>query len=114
MSSPPAQTWPPMEDFLATVLPRPADTGAFRSSYPQIFLFPPKFCCAQKTCFKHMIKIFPLKLYLAPQTLKPGYGPGSAKIVSAIRIFCLEGHLASRCSMTSKTFFYKSPLGGGL
>jgi len=39
------------------------------------------------------------------QTLKPGYGPDSAKIVAAIRIFCFEGHLASRCSITSKTFF---------
>jgi len=29
---------------------------------------------------------------LPPQTLKPGYGPGSAKIVSAIRIFCFEGY----------------------
>jgi len=32
--------------------------------------------------------------------------------VSAIRIFCFEGHSASRCSITSKKFFWKSPLGG--
>jgi len=41
-----------------------------------------------------------------PQILKPGCGPGSAKIVSAIRIFCFEGHSVSRCSITSKTFSY--------
>ena len=44
-------------------------------------------------------------MYLPPQTLKPGYGPDSAKIASAIRIFCFEDHSASRCSITSKTFF---------
>jgi len=43
-------------------------------------------------------------MYVSPPTLKPGYGSGSAKIVSAIRIFCLEGHLPSRCSIT-KLFF---------
>jgi len=32
-------------------------------------------------------------------------------ILSAIRIFCFEGHSALRCSITSKTSFYKSPLG---
>jgi len=32
-----------MEDFLATVLPRLADTGAFGGSYPVIFIVPPKF-----------------------------------------------------------------------
>jgi len=42
----------------------------------------------------------------------PGYGPGYTKIVSAIRIFCFEVHSASRCSITPKTFLYKSPLGG--
>ena len=42
-------------------------------------------------------------MYFSPQTLKPGYGPDSANIVSAIRIFCFEGHSASRCSITSKT-----------
>jgi len=42
---------------------------------------------------------------LSPQTSKPGYGPGSAKTMSAIRIFCFESHSASRCSITSKIFF---------
>jgi len=37
-------------------------------------------------------------MYFASQTLEPGYGPGSAKIVSAIRIFCFEGHSVRRCS----------------
>jgi len=46
---------------------------------------------------------------LHPQHLKPGYGPGSAKIVSAISIFCFEGLSATRCSIT---FFYKRALGG--
>jgi len=55
---PSAQTWrSPMEDFLATVLPRPTDKGAFGGIYPQIFFVPPKFYCTQKNCFKHMIKI---------------------------------------------------------
>jgi len=35
----------------------------------------------------------------------PDYGPGSAEIVSVIRIFCFEGRLTSRCSITSKPFF---------
>jgi len=44
-------------------------------------------------------------MYFLPQILKPGYGPGSAKIVSAIRIFCFEGHSASRCRKSRKVFF---------
>jgi len=92
-------------EVLVTVLPRPEDTGEFDSSSPQIFLCTPKFCCSQKnllwTYDKNKI-FFPYKCILLPQTLKPGYGPGSAKIVSAIRIFCFEGHSASRCSITSK------------
>jgi len=39
-------------------------------------------------------------MYFVPQTLKPVYGPGSAKILSAIRIFCFEGHSDSRCHIT--------------
>jgi len=38
-------------------------------------------------------------MYFAPQTLKHGYGPDSAKIVSAINVFWFEGHSASRCSI---------------
>jgi len=44
-------------------------------------------------------------VYFPSQTLKPGYGPNSVKLVSAIKVFCFEDHSASRCSMTSKTFF---------
>jgi len=43
-------------------------------------------------------------MYFVPQTLKPGYGPDSAKIVSLIRTFYFKGYSASRCSVTSKTF----------
>ena len=47
--APPAQTRrPAMGDFLATILPRPADTGEFGAVGPQIFFCVPKFCCAQK------------------------------------------------------------------
>ena len=46
------------------------------------------------------IKIFPLKSVFPPETLKAGYGPGSAKIVSAIRILRFEGHTVPRCSIT--------------
>jgi len=45
-----------MEDILATVLPRSADTGAFGGSYPQIFFVPSKFCCAQKNLFQNYDK----------------------------------------------------------
>jgi len=75
-------------------------------------VIPKSFWCAQNfvvirnICCKHVIKTkyLPLKMYFATQTLKPGYWPGSAKIVSAIRIF-FEGHSASRCSIISKNFF---------
>ena len=97
-----------MEDFLATVLPRPADTwGYSREVTPNLFCVLPNFIVLPKNCFKHMIKtkIFPHKMYFLPQTLKRGYGPSSAKIVSAIRIFCFEDHSASKCSRTSKIVF---------
>jgi len=39
---------------------------------------PPKFVVPRKICFKHAIKtkILPPKMYFAPQSLKPDYGPG--------------------------------------
>jgi len=40
-----------MEDFLATVLLRPVDKGAFGSSYPPNLFYAPKFCWAQKNVF---------------------------------------------------------------
>ena len=90
-------------------------SAAFGVSYPKSVFVPQNFVVLRKNCFKHMIKIkmfLPQKCILPPQALKPGYGPGSTKIVSAIRIFCFEVHSVSRCSITSKTFSYKSPLGG--
>ena len=68
---------------------------------------PKNFVVLRKICFIRMIKqkSFSLKFLSSPQTLKPCYGPGSATIVSAIRIFNFEGHLTSRCSITSETFF---------
>jgi len=53
MSSPSVQTCrPPMKDFLATVVPSPADTvGHSGAVTPKSFLFSPKFCYAQKHLF---------------------------------------------------------------
>jgi len=79
-----------MEDFLATVLHRPADTvGHSGAVTPRSFLCFPNFVVLSKICFKHKIniEIFPPQKCISPlQTLKPGYGPGSAEIVSAIKI----------------------------
>ena len=47
------------------------------SARPNIFV-PPKLCCVQKKFFRTHNKtkyLSPLKVYLAPQTLKPRYGP---------------------------------------
>jgi len=49
-------------------------------------------------------KIVPPKNVFCPPTLKPGYGPSSAKIVSAIRIFCFEGRLRD-VALCRKLFF---------
>ena len=86
----------PMEDFLATVLPRTADTGSIRGKLPpKSFLLPPNFLFSEKSVLNvQKQKSFPLKMYLVPKTLKPDWGPSSAKIVSAIRIVCFEGHSA--------------------
>ena len=114
----PAQTWrPPVENSLATILPRPADTVRHSEELtPKSFYASQILLCSEKFVLNIWSKqlYFPLKNVSSPQTLKPSYGPDSAKIVSAIRIFCFEGHSASRCSITSKTFFHKSPLGGRL
>ena len=70
---------------------------------PKSFLCPSNFVVVRKICLKHdkNKNIFPKYVDLScPQTLKPGYGSGSAKIVSASRIFSFEGHPASRCSIT--------------
>jgi len=46
------QRRPLMEDFLATALPRPADTGHSGEVIPKSFLCPDNFCCAQKNFFR--------------------------------------------------------------
>jgi len=43
--------------------------------------------------------LYPISMYFSSLTLKSGYGPGLAKIVSAIRIFCFEGYSISSCSI---------------
>jgi len=50
-----------MEDFLATVLPKLADTGEFGAVIPKYFCAPPNFVVLIQICFKYMIetKIFP-------------------------------------------------------
>jgi len=98
-----------MEDFLATIRPRLEDmVGHSGAVTPKSILCPPNFVVLRKNCFKHLIiiKIFPKSVFPPPKTLKPGYWPSSAKIVSAIRIFCFEVHSASRHSITS-IFFIK-------
>jgi len=65
---------------------------AFGSSYPQIFFVHPKFCCAQKIVFQHMIKtkIFPLKMCFARPNFKTWLRPGSAKICLQLGYFVLK------------------------
>ena len=61
------------ENFLTTVLPRPADTGVFGAVTHKPFLWPPNFVVLRKICFKHMIykqKSFPLKMYFFPPNVK--------------------------------------------
>ena len=51
-----------MEDFLATVLPKPADMGGHSGAVsPNFFCAPPNFVVLRRICFEHMIitKIFP-------------------------------------------------------
>jgi len=46
-----------MEDFLATVLPRPVDTVGHSGQLAPNFYWPPNFVVLRKISFKHMIKI---------------------------------------------------------
>jgi len=62
-----------MEDFLASVLPRPAGKGVgFGDNYPQIIMYLQNFVALNKISIKHTTKqiSFPLKIYLAPPNLK--------------------------------------------
>jgi len=101
MSSP-AQTWrPPMADLWRRFCPGPQTRWRIRGQLPlNLFCAPQILLCSETF-------IAPKNAFCSAQTLKPGYGPGFAKIVSEMRIFCFEGHSASR-------FFYKSRLGGPL
>jgi len=52
---------------------------------------PNLFCVSENFVVLRKQKSFPLNMYFSPQTLKPGYGPDSAKIVSAIKVFWFDG-----------------------
>jgi len=46
-----------MEDLLATVLPRPADTGVIQMQLPpNLYCAPFNFVVLRKICLKHVIK----------------------------------------------------------
>jgi len=48
---------PPMEDFMATVVPRPADTvGHSGAVTPKSLLCPPNFVVRRKNCFSAVAK----------------------------------------------------------
>jgi len=62
----------PMEDFLVTVLPRPADmVGHSGAATPKSFFCLPNFVVLGKNFFKHMIKtiIFPPYKCILPPNL---------------------------------------------
>jgi len=64
-----------VEDFLATVLSRPAETmGHSGTVTPKTLLCHLNFVVLRKICFKYIVKIktSPLKMHFPPQTLKPG------------------------------------------
>ena len=67
----PAQTWsPPVEDFLATVLSRPADTVGHSGAVTPKSFFSPKFGFAQKNLFQISDKkllLSTLKMYFPPK-----------------------------------------------
>ena len=90
---------PQWKTLLATVLRRTADTGQLR---PNLFCST-NFVVLRKICFNHMTKktTFPPKNLFCSLSFKTWL---RAKIVSAIRILCFEGHSASRCSITPNTF----------
>ena len=51
--------------------------GSIRRQCPPSLLYPPNLVMPRKISFKHIIKtkVFPLKMYFAPEHLKPDYGP---------------------------------------
>jgi len=58
-------------------------------------------------------KIFTPKNVFSSQVLKPGYGPGSDKIVSAIKIFLCWRPIGLKMEHNI-TVLYQSPLGEAL
>jgi len=49
--------------------------GGIRGIVPQIYFVAPKFCCSQNNFFQVYNKnkiTAPIKMFLSPQTLKPG------------------------------------------
>jgi len=86
----------PMEDFLATVLPRHADTGDIWGQLPpNLFCDPANFVVLRKICFKHMIKrkIFSLKMYF-PQILNLASGLVLPKLCLQLGYFVLKAILS--------------------
>jgi len=78
--------------------------GGIRGHLPKSLYASRHFLVLKKIGYKHMIKtsIYPVNMHFVPPNLKIGYRPGSAKTVFVSKIFCFEGHSASRCSITSK------------
>ena len=67
------------------------------------------FVVLRKFFFKYMIKtklIPPWKCVFPPKTLKPGYGPRSAKIVSAMGYFVLKAIQPQDVAYRRKRFLY--------
>ena len=88
------------------------NSGTIRSN----LIFPPKFCSAQKNLFWTYDKnknLSTLKMFWSSQTLKPAQGLVLTKLCLQLT-YIFEGHSASRCSITSKTYFinhhYRDPV----
>jgi len=74
---------------LLNLLARPVATGSIRGKAPQIAL-PPNFVVPRKFLIKTYIKnknFASLKIYLAPQTLKSGYGPATLWLWKCVQTF---------------------------
>jgi len=109
MSTPPCTIMKaPMGDFLGTVLPRLANTGEFGGSHPPNLYCFLKFCCAQKNCFKHIIKrkIFP------PKFFSPN-GCGVRKLIECLlkSIDRIQFVKVTQCLFWNHGFFIISYLG---
>jgi len=110
------QEAPKWKIFWRRFYPGRQTRGGNRGRPPQILFYLPNFAVLRKYCFEHMIKtkIFPpLKCIVSPQTLKPAQGLLLTKLCLQLT-YIFEGHSASRCSITSKTYFinhhYRAPV----